>query len=257
MTEKQDTIYTLREMEDHENIYDKIRELFGIMPGTFNILEEQIDIELQMQYFDFSRSIKENIEPEKILSDSDQLFSDKVSPGEKKIILVKLASIENVEAYRVLERYVSHPDPELKEWGILAFQESRMLLESKLLDENQVFISTGLGGKGTKLRYFIALVGKNEAHFSSTQKKIIKTEFEINLKRHDSEIEKINYCENIATVLAVVPMEETIKFVFEEAISECNAYGDFLYDDFIITNVKELSFREIQEFLDERKNEEL
>lgn len=244
-------------MEDHENIYDKIRELFGKEPGRFNVLEEKIDIELQMRYFNFSRSLKDDIESEKVFSNSDQLFSDKASPEEKKVILVKLASIEKVEAYRILERYVSHSDPELKEWGILAFQESRMLLESKLLDENQVFISTGLGGKGTKLRYFIALVGKNEAHFSSIQKKIIQTEFEINLKRHDSEIERINYCENIATVLAVVPMEETIKSVFEEAISECNTYGDFLYDDFIITNVKELSFHEIREFLDERKNEDL
>ncbi len=40
---------------------------------------------------------------------------------------------------------------------MLAFQENKMLLESSLLDENQILISTGLGGKGMKLRYFTVM----------------------------------------------------------------------------------------------------
>jgi hypothetical protein len=37
-----------------------------------------------------------------------------------------------------------------------------------------------------------------------------------------------------------------------EAIEECNEYGDFLNDDFIVTNVRVLSFEEIEDFLDKR-----
>ena len=37
--------------------------------------------------------------------------------------------------------------------------------------------------------------------------------------------------------------------IFQEAINECNHYGDFLEVDFIVTNVKTLSFKEIKEFL--------
>ena len=35
-----------------ENIYDKIQEIFGESPGTLSILEEKVDIDLQMEYFE-------------------------------------------------------------------------------------------------------------------------------------------------------------------------------------------------------------
>jgi len=41
-------------MEDHENIFDKIKELLGSLPSQLNVLEEKIDIELQLEYFEFS-----------------------------------------------------------------------------------------------------------------------------------------------------------------------------------------------------------
>ena len=44
-------------------------------------------------------------------------------------------------------------------------------------------------------------------------------------------------------------MNHSLKMVFHEAIKECNKYGDFIKDDFIVTNVKTLSFEEIKEFL--------
>ena len=49
-----------------ENIYDKIQEIFGEVPGTFSVLEEKIDIDLQMEYFEFSRSIKKDLDEEKM-----------------------------------------------------------------------------------------------------------------------------------------------------------------------------------------------
>ncbi len=49
-------------------------------------------------------------------------------------------------------------------------------------------------------------------------------------------------------------MNYSLKTVFNEAILECNRYGNFLNEDFIITNVKTLSFMEIKEFL-ERKSD--
>ena len=51
-----------------------------------------------------------------------------------------------------------------------------------------------------------------------------------------------------------MPLNFSLKKVFQEAITECNQYGDFLNDDFIVTNVKTLSFEEIQDFL-ERKTD--
>ena len=47
-------------------------------------------------------------------------------------LIKQIASQEKVEAFRMIEKYVSNPDPELREWSILALQESRMVLQSGL-----------------------------------------------------------------------------------------------------------------------------
>ncbi len=161
-----------------ENIYDKIQEIFGEVPGTFSILEEKIDIDLQMEYFEFSRTIKKDMDGREVLKRRNQIFDFNKDAGDRKSLFAMLASLEDVSAYRTIEKYLKAGHPELRNWAILALQESRMLLESKLLEESQVFISTGLGGKGSKLRYFVVLIGKEKHGFSDLQKRIIKNEFE-------------------------------------------------------------------------------
>lgn len=236
-------------MEENENIFDKLRELFGSTTGSFNVLQEQIDVDLQMKYFDLSRKVKKGLIPQIVMEDSGKLFLEKTERDNKKELLAQLASIEEVEAFRIIEKFYNVASDDLKEWAALAFQESRMMLESKLLDENQVLISTGLGGKGTSLRYFVVLLGRKDLDFTGTQKRIIKNEFNYILNRHKSEVEDLNFGGSLATITALVPMEEPVKAVFEEALAECNTYGDFLKENFIITNVKELSFEEIRDFL--------
>jgi len=236
-------------MEDFENIYDKIKELFGDYPNRLTILEEQIDISLQMEYFEISREVKKNLDKEAIMNNSEKLFDPDYPLASKKELLPMLASIEKVEAYRIIERFLKDPPPELRNWAVLALQESKMLIESRLLDENKVFISTGLGGKGNKLRYFVVIIGKNITEFSELQKKIIKNELEMTLKKYNSRIEEMNFLCSFATLLTIVPMNVTIKQVFREAINECNQFGNFLAENFIITNVKVLNYNEIREFI--------
>jgi len=154
-----------------------------------------------------------------------------------------------VESYRILEKFLNGNQGGFNAWAILALQENRMLLESVLLDESHVFISTGLGGKGEKLRYFIVLFGKDKTDFTDLQKKIIRNELEICLKKYNSEMEELNFSGYLANLMAIIPMKVIIKQIFDEAISECNEYGNFLLSNFIITNVKELSFDEIRDYL--------
>jgi hypothetical protein len=232
-----------------ENIYDKIQEIFGEVPGTFSILEEQIDIDLQMEYFEFSRAIKKDLDEGEVLGRKDQIFNFNQDAGDRKSLFAMLASLEDVSAYRTIEKYLKEGHQELRNWAILALQESRMLLESKLLEENQVFISTGLGGKGSKLRYFLVLIGKDMVNFSDLQKKIIKNEFEDIRAKSDAEIEKIDFMEQFATLVVMVPLKVALKDVFRSALQECNQYGNFMKSNFIITNVKELNLSEIKDFL--------
>ncbi len=236
-----------------ENIYNKIREIFGKVPGSFNILEEQIDIDLQMTYFEVSGEVKVGLDESEVMREKDEIFNPDRDKREKRILFAKLASLENVEAYRQIEKYLKEKDPELKNWAILALQESRMLLESKLLEENQVFISTGLGGKGSRLRYFVVLIHKNGAALNKLQRKVVRNEFLLMLKKYDSEIEEIRFKGTYTTLLVIIPLKMPLQDVFREAIRECNQYGDFLKDNFIITNVRRLDGEEISSFLNRQE----
>jgi hypothetical protein len=236
-------------MNEDENLYDKLTEMFGSFPENISILEETINIDTQLEYFENSRLIKEDFNEEDAMSGADLLFDPALSSLEIKSILSRIACVEKVEAYRLIERYMRNPRPEVREWGILAMQESRMLIESELLDENHIFISTGLGGKGNKLRYFVALLSRYEKDFTATQKRIIKSEFEHLLKKSGGEIEKIRFSGNLASLLTIIPISINIKQALDSAIAECNQFGDFLQEDFIVTNVKTLEFDEIRSFL--------
>lgn len=240
-------------MEENENLYDKIHELFGDFRDHLNIQEETIDIELQIEYFEASKEFKNNIDKDEVLLESGSIFSRELTIEEEKVILTKLASVDKVEAYRILEKYLQQPNPALREWGLLALQESRMLIKSKLLDQNQVFISTGLGGKGDKLRYFVVILAQDNKPFNQTQKKIIQNEFETTLNKYEAEIEKLNFSGHIATIMTIIPIHITIRNLINEAIDECNLYGNFLVRNYIITNVKTLDFDEINRFLNKNK----
>ena len=81
---------------------------------------------------------------------------------------------------------------------------------------------------------------------------VIQNEFEYTLKKFDAELEEVKFSRYLATILLLIPMNSSLKTMFQEAINECNQYGNFLKDDFIVTNVKTLTFEEIEEVLERR-----
>ena len=240
-------------MEEHENLFAKIQEILGGSPGNLKILEQQIDMDLQVEYYECSRKVMSDFEEEWAVDHIQYLQEPGYSDEVKKAILARLASIESVSCYRAIETYAQSPDEGLRDWAFLALNESRMHLESKIMEENQVYISTGLGGREHKLRYFVVLMARNRSGLTDTQRMVIRNEFELVLRKFDAEIEKIEFSGYLSTILLLLPMNFSLKQVFSEAISECNQYGQFLKDDFIVTNVKTLSFEEIRAFL-ERKS---
>jgi len=241
-------------MEEHENLYEKIREILGNTPGNLTILEQQIDLDLQMEYYECSVRVREE-RSEKWAMDHMPCLSEPDYPEElKKDVLARLASIDRVECYRAIEACMDQAEDPLVSWAALALNESRMLLESRLLDENQVFISTGLGGKDGKLRYFVVLMTRTRVDITASQKMVIKNEFEYILKKFDAVLEKADFSDYLATITLLLPMNHSLNTVFKEAIDECNRYGNFLNDDFIVTNVRILSFGEIKDFLERRSS---
>ena len=243
-------------MED-EIFYNNIQKAFDNIPDDFNILEEQIDIEIQMQYFEFVRKNRDNTDNVEIFESGDELFLPETSLERKKKILAVLSVTDDVKAYRTIEKFITLSDGFIKQWAILALQENRVLLQSSLLDEQQIFISTGLGGKGQKLRYFIVFLNSDEKSIlNNTQQKLLKDELTFELGKNQGEFETIDFIERFSTALIMLPLKADIQNIFKNIISECNQYGDFLKDDLIITNVKIFSKDEIIGILSKKASED-
>lgn len=233
---------------ENENIYDKLMELFGKVPENFSILEEQIDIKTQMSYFEESKRIKEQkIDIKAILQRKGELFNEEVDFEIKKELLILLAGLDDVEAYRTIEKFNENAPENLKDWAALSLQESRMTIESSLLDENQVIISTGLGGKDKKLRYFAVIAAKSNNSFTNLQQRLIKKELEFTIKKSEGEIEEIEFIDGYCTIISLIPLNVSIKELITIAIEECNQIGDFINAKFILTNVKVLTIDEIND----------
>jgi len=244
-------------MKEGDKIYDNIQKVLKDLPADFNILEEQIDIEDQMKYFEFSRNIREKGKGPDCVEECNELFITRTSVERKKEILSSLAVIDDVKAYRLLEKYVKQADDKLKNWATLALQESRMLIQSSLLDEKQVFISTGLGGKGKKLRYYMVFINRSaDTMLNETQQKLVRNELMFALQKEQGEFESIDFSTGFSSSLILLPVTVDIKKVLSDVIEECNQFGDFLSEDLIITNVKVLSRNEILDYLEDSNHDE-
>lgn len=241
-------------MEDH-NIHKKINELLGQTPDKFQIIEENIPIDIQVEYFDYSKRVREESDTESVMSVKDLLFNSSTIIPLKKDILSKLAFIDKPEAYRTIEKYVLNPDNDLKYWAKLALIENKMLLESSLLEQNHILISSGLGGKNNKLRYFLVVFLKDGFLFDEMRKKVVLNEFDVILKKNDCISEQLKFYKHFFTLTVLVPLDVSLKNAFVTAIDECNQFGGFLTDNYIVTNVKKLNAKEIKDFISRQSKE--
>ncbi len=236
-------------MERNDSIYDLLNEYLNVGEDGISLLEEQIDSDTQIEYFEYSKNREISRTNEEIIKDKNLIFDTSVSLDHKKGILAQLARVSSVEAYRTIEKYLKHPDNILYNWTYLALQESRLLLESKFMEENKVLVTTGLGGKGNKLRYFIVFFTRDGSTITKIQKKIIISELEFAFYNIGAEFEDIIFEDGFASILSIIPIHIAVKLLFDNIIKECNEFGSFLFNDYIITNVRVLSKDDISELL--------
>ena len=137
-----------------------------------------------------------------------------------------------------------------------AYRESKMLLESSLLDEDQILISTGLGGKGTRLRYFVCLVHRNEEPYTDVQEKLIREEFESSAERSESEIESLVFENQYVKVSILIPINASVKSVVDPVVEVGEEFGDFIDEHVIITNVRTFTNDEISDIVHDVMSED-
>lgn len=219
-------------MKEEGDVFKKFRDSFSKMDGHFHILEQRVPVELQMEYFKYSEQVrKERAKPD--LNDMDYTaFRESLSNPEsttdyKKYILSMLATSREVKAYRMLEDYVQHPDEDVSNWAYMALMESRISLESELSDEKQIYISTGLGGKGEKLRFYVLMLSRDRKPFLEYQRKVIEREFAYFLPKADCEIERLTIGEQYVELVFLIPVRADIKLTLDKVINECNQIRRF------------------------------
>lgn len=245
-------------MSSQKDLFDKIQKIYQKNPNRLNIIEEQIDLDIQMNYFKRSGMLKKQVVTlDEVLAKVPVLYDADARLEEKRDILIMLASFEDIETFRFLEKYKNEAVGEIKLWASMAYRESKLLLESSLLeDDEQILISTGLGGKGTKLRYFICLVHKNEEFFTEIQERIIRNELTSSMERHNAELESFSVENHLIKLFLLVPINEQVKDIVNDVIDACEELGNFLDNHIIITNVRAFSNDEISQIVHEHLREE-
>ncbi|MDR1455752.1 MAG: hypothetical protein LBJ01_08885 [Tannerella sp.] len=234
------------------DIFNQFQKFVCETEGDFHILEQRVPVEVQMDYFNNSNRLRKTSSR---LSEADceaylvRLQSPDTPEPQKKQLLSALAISRQAKAYGILKQYVTECDPELSHWAYLALMESRMTLESDLSDEKQVYISTGLGGEGQRLRFFILLISSSDTPFLAYQRQVIEREFAYFLSMEDGKIERLTIREKHVELLTLLPIQTNLKSMLEKIIRECNQYGNFLSENITITNVRELNDDEIAKVL--------
>lgn len=227
-------------------------ELLALAGPNFNILEEEIDIEIQKKYIAMSDEIKRRhdfaILQQKYLHDDSPLFDETIPDKAKKEILVILSYIPEPKAYRSIEQF-SKLDTPLKKWAIVSLQQSRILLQSSLLDDPGIFISTGLGGQGGLLRFFIVLLHATPQGLEEYQINLMRTEIQSAITKAQGVVEEIEYTPAYTTLLLLLPLQIDLPAVLNGIIQECNQYGHFLRNNLLITNVKKIPNEEIEQII--------
>jgi hypothetical protein len=219
---------------------------------SFVLIDEAIDLSTQEEYFSFSETIDfNNVDYEEVLLEGDKLFYKDTPIELKKRILILLAHLGTTESCRTLEKYLKISEGNLRDWALLSLKECRTFFESVLLQEEGGFISTGLGGKNNKLRYYFIVSTKNGLPFSETHMGNLKRAFETVTHKYKSKIEEINFETTYAMIGILIPMDVAVGEVIEEGISECNKMSEFLFPDYYVTNVEKPAREEISKYLEE------
>ncbi len=217
-----------KKMSEEEK--NKILNLLESIPNEFRVIESQINSESIGEYYELLEKLEIDRKPNesKQVEKSNDLKSEKPS----KELLAILSKIGDVKSYREIEKIIKSKDSEINEFAHVALKFARLNLENQLSDEPIGFISSELGGKGNKLRYYFAI--KSDNKIKKEKESIIVEELRKICKRSDSEFEEIENHSNYVLIKILVSIDFAIGNVIEELINKC----PFVDEEYLCTNVE-------------------
>jgi hypothetical protein len=239
-----------------KNKNEDIRKFVDNLPDKYDILEEGIDVQTQIEYINYSHSFEQGeLSESATINLGDILFDTKTEIEIKKKVLTLLAHLGTITAFRQIEKYYNNCDNTIKQWAALALQECKMFLVSELTDQNTGFISSGLGGLHQMLRYYILILPFTDKQFTTAQKKVIQKELIIVSKELNCIVESFDISDTFAGIIALVPFDVAVGTFIEKGINKCNELGEFVYEHYYVTNQNIPDKAEISEIIKIVKDE--
>ena len=234
-------------MENDNYIFNGFQQTLQGLKGKLHVLEASIPVEKQMEYFKYSEKVSGHNRKTTVEEQIDALNSEQSSIEEMKYAMAFLAISGDVKAYRVLENYrKDSKNRPLNDWAAMSFLQAQITLHSELSDEKQVFISTGLGGEGSKLRFYAFFKSEGLRPFSDYQRNLIEKEIPYHIRRNHGEVESMQIEEIYFTILFLIELQVDLKTMLMNAVLECNEYGNFIQTGFVVTNVKKFTSEDIE-----------
>ncbi|MDR2805140.1 MAG: hypothetical protein LBB85_05775 [Dysgonamonadaceae bacterium] len=240
-------------MENDRDVFSEFQQAMRGVKGNLHVLEASVPVERQMEYFKYSEKVREYSKDETVEEQIQMLLSEEASLEETKYALTFLAISGDVKAYRALETYSKNPKNQvLNDWAIMSLLQARITLDTEFSDEKQIFIATGLGGEGNKLRFYAFFKSEGLHPFSDYQRNLIEKEIPFHIRRYQGEVEEIQIEDTYFSVVFLIDFQVDLRMMLLNAIEECNEYGNFVQTNFIVTNVKKFDLEDIRRELRKR-----
>ncbi|MBI2335042.1 hypothetical protein HYU96_04575 [Candidatus Daviesbacteria bacterium] len=116
---------------------------------------------------------------------------------------------------------------------------------------DETYITTELGGEAHRLRNYVVISALNNKPFTNKQRGIIKKQFNLVSKKHDSKIEEIEFSKNYALIKILISVEVAPQELIDAGMNTCDDIEKFLRFHFYCTNVKKPSKKVIKDYLNE------
>ncbi|MDR2805175.1 MAG: hypothetical protein LBB85_05955 [Dysgonamonadaceae bacterium] len=240
-------------MENDRDVFNEFQQALRGVKGNLHVLEASVPVEKQMEYFNYSEKVREYCKDETVEEQINILHSDEASLEETKYAMTFLAISGDVKAYRALEKYSENPKNKvLSDWAVMSLLQARITLDTEFSDEKQIFIATGLGGEGNKLRFYAFFKAEGLRPFSEYQRDLIKKEIPFYIHRYQGEVEEIQIEDTYFSVAFLIDFQVDLRVMLLNAVEECNEYGNFIQTNFIVTNVKKFDQEDIRRELQKR-----
>ncbi len=174
---------------------------------------------------------------------------DSDNDSSKYLALQELACSKQIEALRMIEEFLLFAHEDLRLWALLAHLQAKAGVLSTLLDEEQIVISSGLGGKDGLMRFMSYIVAQEKIDFEEYQHKLIIRELKEQIEKRKGFLEKVEPYNRFIIYTFLFPLGLNPKETISEVITECNNYGNFVSPKFSITNIDILTEEKVKKEL--------